>query len=76
MRDSLSRAEGHPIGIIANNNHHLGAGRLTPMLRIGAAVYAALRRPRHTACLLCDTPGIMVGPQAEEPRFAMPAECS
>lgn len=63
---TLVRIEGRPVGIVANNPHHLGgaidatgADKATRFLRLcddhGLPVV-----------FLCDTPGFMVGPAAEE----------
>lgn len=63
---ALIRVEGHPYGLIANNCHHLGgaidapaADKLSAFLRLCGA---------HNLPIvsLCDTPGFMVGPDAEK----------
>ncbi|MFD6161083.1 carboxyl transferase domain-containing protein [Nocardia sp. NPDC060256] len=63
---ALIRVEGHPYGLIANNCHHLGgaidapaADKLSAFLRLCGA---------HDLPIvsLCDTPGFMVGPDAEK----------
>jgi len=61
----LARIEGRPLGIVANNPHHLG----------GAIDAEAAQKASHFLRLcdahglpvvsLCDTPGFMVGPDAE-----------
>ena len=63
---SLARIDGRPIGIIANNPHHLagavdsdGADKATRFMQLCDAFDIPL-------LFLCDTPGIMVGPEAEK----------
>jgi acetyl/propionyl-CoA carboxylase alpha subunit len=63
---ALARVEGHPIGIVANNPMHLagaidsdGADKATRFMQLCDAFDIPL-------LFLCDTPGIMVGPEAEK----------
>ncbi|WP_405165022.1 ATP-grasp domain-containing protein [Nocardia sp. NBC_01499] len=63
---ALIRVEGHPYGLIANNCHHLGgaidapaADKLSSFLRLCGANNLPI-------VSLCDTPGFMVGPEAEK----------
>jgi acetyl/propionyl-CoA carboxylase alpha subunit len=63
---SLARIEGHPIGIVANNPHHLagaidrdGADKASRFMQLCDAFDIPL-------LFLCDTPGIMVGPESEK----------
>ncbi|MCP5040484.1 MAG: carbamoyl-phosphate synthase large subunit [bacterium] len=63
---SLARIEGRPIGIIANNPHHLagavdrdGADKASRFMQLCDAFDVPL-------LFLCDTPGIMVGPESEK----------
>ncbi|MFE9576895.1 carboxyl transferase domain-containing protein [Nocardia sp. NPDC006044] len=63
---ALIRVEGHTYGLIANNCHHLGgaidapaADKLSSFLRL-CGVH------RLPIVSLCDTPGFMVGPDAEK----------
>ena len=66
MITAFMRIEGRPFGLIANNPKHLG----------GAIDAAAATRPRASCSSamrsafrilsLCDTPGFMVGPEAEK----------
>lgn len=65
MVTSLARIEGRSIGIIANNPHHLagavdsdGADKASRFMQLCDAFDIPV-------LLLCDTPGIMVGPEAE-----------
>ena len=61
----LARIEGRPIGIIGNNPHHL-AGALDATAGDKGARFMQLCDAHDIPLLfLCDTPGIMVGPQAE-----------
>ena len=62
---ALARIEGRPIGVVANNNHHLG-GAVDADTGDKAARFIQLCDAHDIPLLfLCDTPGIMVGPQAE-----------
>ncbi|MDP6977941.1 MAG: carboxyl transferase domain-containing protein [Myxococcota bacterium] len=63
---SLARIEGRSIGIVANNPHHLagavdrdGADKASRFMQLCDAFDIPL-------LFLCDTPGIMVGPEAEK----------
>ena len=61
----LGRIEGRPIGIVANNPHHL-AGAVDATAGDKGARFIQLCDAHDIPLLfLCDTPGIMVGPQAE-----------
>jgi acetyl-CoA carboxylase carboxyltransferase component len=61
----LGRIEGHPVGIVANNPMHL-AGAITSDCADKAARFLQLCEAfRLPVLFLCDTPGIMVGPDAE-----------
>ncbi len=65
MVTTLARIEGHPIGIVANNPMHL-AGAITSDCADKAARFLQLCEAfRLPVLFLCDTPGIMVGPDAE-----------
>jgi acetyl-CoA carboxylase carboxyltransferase component len=66
MVTSLIRVEGRPIGVIANNPTHLagaidadGADKAARFMQLCDAYDIPL-------LLLCDTPGIMVGPEVEK----------
>ncbi|WP_428121176.1 carboxyl transferase domain-containing protein [Candidatus Poriferisodalis sp.] len=62
---ALARIEGRPVGIVANNNHHLG-GAVDADTGDKASRFIQLCDAHDIPLLfLCDTPGIMVGPQAE-----------
>ena len=65
MVTALARIEGHPVGIVANNPMHL-AGAITSDGADKAARFLQLCDAFALPVLfLCDTPGIMVGPDAE-----------
>jgi len=65
MVTTLARIEGRPIGIVANNPMHL-AGAITSDCADKAARFLQLCEGfRLPVLFLCDTPGIMVGPDAE-----------
>ena len=66
MVTALARIEGRPLGIIANNPTHLagaidsdGADKATRFMQLCDAFDLPI-------LFLCDTPGIMVGPEAEK----------
>ncbi len=62
----LARIDGHPVGIVANNPMHL-AGAITSDCADKAARFLQLCEAfRLPVLFLCDTPGIMVGPDAEK----------
>ncbi|PZC43456.1 MAG: Pyruvate carboxylase/Acetyl-CoA carboxylase [Chloroflexi bacterium] len=67
---SLIRIEGHPVGIIANNNEHLGGAVDSPgadKLCRFAQLCDAFNIP---ILVLCDTTGMMVGPDVERTGLA------
>jgi acetyl-CoA carboxylase carboxyltransferase component len=66
MITALARIEGRPLGIVANNPAHLG-GAIDADGADKAARFLQLCDAFDLPVLfLCDTPGIMVGPSAEE----------
>jgi acetyl-CoA carboxylase carboxyltransferase component len=66
MITALARIEGRPIGIVANNPAHL-AGAIDSNGADKAARFMQLCDAFDVPLLfLCDTPGIMVGPEAEQ----------
>ena len=65
MVTALVRIEGRPLGLIANNPQHLG-GAIDAAASDKAARFLRLCNAHGLPVLsLCDTPGFMVGPQAE-----------
>jgi acetyl/propionyl-CoA carboxylase alpha subunit len=66
MVTALARIEGRPIGIVANNPSHL-AGAITSEGADKASRFMQLCDAFDLPLLfLCDTPGIMVGPEIEK----------
>jgi acetyl-CoA carboxylase carboxyltransferase component len=66
MVTALARIEGRAVGVIANNPMHL-AGAITSDCSDKAARFLQLSDAFDIPVLsLCDTPGMMVGPAAEE----------
>ncbi|MGE0420382.1 MAG: carboxyl transferase domain-containing protein, partial [Acetobacteraceae bacterium] len=67
MITALIRVEGVPFGLIANNPHHLG-GAIDADAADKAARFMQLCDAHGLPIVsLCDTPGFMVGPEAEKP---------
>lgn len=65
MITALARIEGRPLGIFANNPHHLG-GAIDPEAADKAARFMQLCDAHGLPIVsLCDTPGFMVGPEVE-----------
>ncbi|MEB4212090.1 acetyl-CoA carboxylase family protein [Mycobacterium sp. 94-17] len=65
MVTALVRVEGVPYGLIANSTHHLG-GAIDAEAADKAGDFLALCESFGLAVIsLCDTPGFMVGPDAE-----------
>ena len=66
MVTALARIEGRPVGILANNPHHLG-GAIDAEAADKAARFMQLCNAHNLPLVaLCDTPGFMVGPEIEE----------
>jgi acetyl-CoA carboxylase carboxyltransferase component len=66
MVSALIRVEGRPVGVLANNPLHL-AGAIDATCADKAARFMQLCEAFAIPLLfLCDTPGFMVGPEAEE----------
>ena len=66
MITALARVEGRPLGVIANDPMHLG-GAIDPEGADKAARFMQLCDAFDLPILfLCDTPGIMVGPEIEK----------
>jgi acetyl-CoA carboxylase carboxyltransferase component len=65
MITALARVEGRPVGVIANNPHHLG-GAIDSDGADKAARFMQLCDAFDLPLItLCDTPGMMVGPEVE-----------
>ncbi|MGB3051477.1 MAG: carboxyl transferase domain-containing protein, partial [Polyangiales bacterium] len=66
MVTALARVEGRPVGIVANNPMHLG-GAIDSEAADKASQFMKLCSTFGVPLVfLCDTPGFMVGPEAEE----------
>ncbi|WP_067860830.1 acetyl-CoA carboxylase family protein [Nocardia shimofusensis] len=63
---ALVRVEGRPFGLIANDCHHLGGAVDAPAADKLSAFLALCDAHRLPIISLCDTPGFMVGPEAEK----------
>lgn len=66
MVTSLVRVEGRPLGIIANNPMHLGGAIDADGSDKGARFMQLCDAFDIPILFLCDTPGIMVGPEIEK----------
>ena len=65
MITALARMEGRPVGVIANNPHHLG-GAIDATAADKSARFMQLCEAHGLPIIfLCDTPGFMVGPESE-----------
>jgi acetyl-CoA carboxylase carboxyltransferase component len=65
MVTALARVEGRPIGIVANNPVHLGGAIDSPGADKAARFMQLCDGFDLPILFLCDTPGIMVGPESE-----------
>ncbi len=65
MNTSLVRVEGRPLGVIANNPMHLGGAIDSDGSDKGARFMQLCDAFDIPILFLCDTPGIMVGPEIE-----------
>jgi acetyl/propionyl-CoA carboxylase alpha subunit/acetyl-CoA carboxylase carboxyltransferase component len=63
---ALIRIEGRPLGVIANNPHHLGGAIDAPAADKAARFLQLCDAFDLPIVSLCDTPGFMVGPEAEK----------
>lgn len=66
MITALARIDGRPIGIIANNPMHLGGAIDSPGADKAARFMQLCDAFDVAVLFLCDTPGFMVGPEAEK----------
>jgi acetyl-CoA carboxylase carboxyltransferase component len=62
---ALARVEGRPLGIIANNSFHLGGAIDSPAADKAARFLQLCDAFDIPVLFLCDTPGFLVGPEAE-----------
>jgi acetyl-CoA carboxylase carboxyltransferase component len=66
MITCLARMDGRPVGVIANNPHHLG-GAIDATAADKSARFMQLCEAHGLPIVfLCDTPGFMVGPESEQ----------
>jgi acetyl/propionyl-CoA carboxylase alpha subunit/acetyl-CoA carboxylase carboxyltransferase component len=66
MITALMRIEGHPFGLIANNSMHLAGAIDAPCADKAARFMQLCDAFGLPIVSLCDTPGFMVGPEAEK----------
>ena len=66
MITALARIEGRPVGVIANNPAHLAGAIDTPGADKAARFMQLCDAFDLPIVTLCDTPGMMVGPDVEE----------
>jgi acetyl-CoA carboxylase carboxyltransferase component len=66
MITALARIEGRPVGVIANNPSHLAGAIDTPGADKAARFMQLCDAFDIPIVTLCDTPGMMVGPDVEE----------
>jgi acetyl/propionyl-CoA carboxylase alpha subunit/acetyl-CoA carboxylase carboxyltransferase component len=66
MITSFARIEGRPVGIIANNPVHLSGAIDSPAADKAARFMQLCDAFDIPIVMLCDTPGIMVGPEVEK----------
>jgi len=66
MITALVRIEGHPFGLIANNPMHLAGAIDAPCADKAARLLQLCDAFGLPVVSLCDTPGFMVGPEAEK----------
>ncbi|MEX2080762.1 MAG: carboxyl transferase domain-containing protein, partial [Dehalococcoidia bacterium] len=65
MVTALARIEGRPVGIVANNPTHLSGAIDSPAADKAARFLQLCDAFDIPVLFLCDTPGIMVGPEVE-----------
>lgn len=63
---ALVRVQGRPLGLIANDCHHLGGAIVAPAADKLSAFLRLCQERGLPIVSLCDTTGFMVGPEAEK----------
>lgn len=66
MLTALARFEGRPVGVLANDPTHLGGAIDAGGADSATRLLGLCDAHRLPVVVLCDTPGFMVGPEAEE----------
>jgi acetyl-CoA carboxylase carboxyltransferase component len=66
MLTALARLDGRPLGVVANDPAHLGGAIDAPGADKAARFLQLCDAFALPVLFLCDTPGFMVGPQAEQ----------
>jgi acetyl-CoA carboxylase carboxyltransferase component/biotin carboxyl carrier protein len=66
MVTALARIEGRPIGVLANDPRHLGGAIDAEAADSAVRLLSVCDAHGLPVVVLCDTPGFMVGPEAEE----------
>jgi acetyl-CoA carboxylase carboxyltransferase component len=66
MLTALARVEGRPVGILANDPRHLGGAIDAAAADSAVRLLSVCDAHGLPVVVLCDTPGFMVGPDAEE----------
>lgn len=66
MVTAFARIEGRPVGIIANNPNHMGGAILSDEADKAARFMKLCNVHATPVLFLCDTPGMIVGPDAEK----------
>lgn len=65
MITALGRFEGRPLAVVANDAAHLGGAIDSAAARSAARMLRLAEKWRLPVVFVCDTPGFMVGPEAE-----------
>ncbi|WP_306005520.1 carboxyl transferase domain-containing protein [Aquicoccus porphyridii] len=74
MVTALIRVAGRPLGVVANNPHHMAGAIDTPGADKAARFLQLCDAHDLPVMFLCDTPGMMVGPEIE--KTALVRHCS
>ena len=74
MITALARIQGHPVGVLANNPTHLAGAIDSPGADKAARFLQLCDAFDLPVITLCDTPGMMVGPDVEETAAGAPLQ--